>query len=275
MGADVVADLVAIGFDPAADAIMMLIDVGTNTEVVLAGRGRIVAASCPAGPAFEGGEITYGMQASAGAIESLVFNGDGGIVYETIDGAAPVGLCGSGLIDLVAGLRRSGRMTPKGVFAEKAALVDVVPEAGITFTRRDASALAQAKAANTVGQAILLRELGLNAADVDRLYLAGGFATYVDVRNAEEIGFLAPVPIDRIVKVGNASLHGARELLLSATARARAEALIPRIEHIELETASDFFDLFVDGCQFKPLAAVGGREPRGGTDATLAVAPTR
>ena len=115
-------------------------------------------------------------------------------------------------------------MTPKGVFAERAPLVEVVPEAGITFSRADGSALAQAKAANTVGQAILLRELGIRAADVDRLYLAGGFASYVDVGNAIEIGFLAPVPTDRVGKVGNASLQGARELLLSVTARARQSA---------------------------------------------------
>ena len=85
-------------------------------------------------------------------------------------------------------------MTPKGVFADRARVVDVVPAAGITFSRADGSALAQAKAANTVGQWILLRELGVDPAEVDRLYLAGGFASYVDVANAIEIGFLAPVP---------------------------------------------------------------------------------
>ncbi len=254
VGADVLADLVAIGLDPTHDGVTMLVDVGTNTEVVISGRGRIVAASCPAGPAFEGGEVTYGMQACAGAIESLAIDGNGRIEYETIDGAEPTGICGSGLIDLVAALRRSGRMTPKGVFAERAPLVEVVPDAGITFTRADASALAQAKAANTVGQAILLRELGIAPADVDRLYLAGGFASYVDVANAIEIGFLAPVPTDRVIKVGNASLQGARELLLSVTARRAAERLVRTIEHVELETTPDFFDLFVDGCQFKPFA---------------------
>jgi uncharacterized 2Fe-2S/4Fe-4S cluster protein (DUF4445 family) len=255
VGADVVADLVAIGLQQTHLGVTMLVDVGTNTEVVVAGRNRIVAASCPAGPAFEGGDVTYGMQASAGAIESLEIEDDGRIEYRTIDGAPPVGICGSGLIDLVAALRRSGRMSPKGVFADKAPHVEVVPAAGITFTRADASALAQAKAANTVGQAILLRELGIAPADVDRLYLAGGFASYVDVENAIEIGFLAPVPTDRVVKVGNASLTGARELLLSVRARDAAERLIRTIEHIELETTPDFFDLFVDGCQFKPLAA--------------------
>ena len=144
-------------------------------------------------------------------------------------------------------------MTPKGVFADRARTIDVVPAAGITFSRFDGSALAQAKAANTVGQWILLRELGVDPADVDRLYLAGGFASYVDPRNAIDIGFLAPVPVDRIEKVGNASLRGARRLLLSATARARLAELLPRIEHLELETTPDFFELFVDACQFKPL----------------------
>jgi uncharacterized 2Fe-2S/4Fe-4S cluster protein (DUF4445 family) len=136
--------------------------------------------------------------------------------------------------------------------------MDVVPQAGITFTRADASALAQAKAANTVGQWILLRELGIAPADVDRLYLAGGFASYVDVPNAVAIGFLAPVPAERVAKVGNASLRGARALLVSASARERLERLVRRIEHVELETTPDFFELFVDGCQFKPLPSSDG-----------------
>jgi uncharacterized 2Fe-2S/4Fe-4S cluster protein (DUF4445 family) len=253
VGADVAADLVAVGLDGTQDGVHMLIDVGTNTEVVLAGRGRILTASCPAGPAFEGYSVTYGMQAAEGAIESLRPGPDGTFAFSTIGDAPPTGLCGSGLIDLLAVLGREGRMTPKGVFADRARIIDVVPEAGITFSRFDGSALAQAKAANTVGQWILLRELGVDPADVDRLYLAGGFASYVDPRNAIDIGFLAPVPVDRIEKVGNASLRGARRLLLSATARARLAELLPRIEHLELETTPDFFELFVDACQFKPL----------------------
>lgn len=264
VGADVTADLVATGLADGRGA-SMLVDVGTNTEVVVAAGGRIVAASCPAGPAFEGGAVMYGMQASAGAIESLAIGDDGRFSYRTIDDARPKGICGSGLIDLVAALRRSGRMTPKGVFAGRAPLVEVVPEAGITFSRSDASELAQAKAANSVGQAIALREAGVTADEVDRLYLAGGFASYVDVENAIEIGFLAPVRPGRVVKVGNASLRGARELLLSVTVREAAERLVRTIEHVELETSPDFFELFVDGCQFKPIAP--GAEVRSGTAA--------
>ena len=259
MWADIVADVLATGVarDPER---RRLVDVGTNTEVVLAGRGRILAASCPAGPAFEGGLVTYGMQAGEGAVESVRIEPDGSFAYETIGAGEPRGLCGSGLIDLIAELRRAELMTPKGVFPNRARELMIVPETGITLSRADASALAQAKAANTVGQHILLRQLGVSPAEVDRLYLAGGFARYVDVQNAIEIGFLAPVAPERVVKLGNASLRGARELLLSASARSRLEPLIRRIEHVELEVTPDFFELFVDGCQFKPLPAdPGGR----------------
>jgi uncharacterized 2Fe-2S/4Fe-4S cluster protein (DUF4445 family) len=246
--------------DETGERVTMLVDVGTNTEVVLAGRGRILAASCPAGPAFEGGLVTYGMQAGEGAVESVRIAADGSFAYETIGEGEPRGLCGSGLIDLLAELRRAELMTPKGVFPDRARELMIVPETGITLSRADASALAQAKAANTVGQHILLRELGVSPAEVDRLYLAGGFARYVDVQNAIEIGFLAPVAPERVVKLGNASLRGARELLLSGSARKRLEPLIRRIEHVELEVTPDFFELFVDGCQFKPLPAdPGGR----------------
>lgn len=254
VGSDVAADLVATGLG-ATRGVAMLVDVGTNTEVVLVGRGRILAASCPAGPAFEGGEVTYGMQACEGAIESLRARPEGGFDYRVVGDVAPRGICGSGLVDLLAELRSTDTMSPKGVFADKARVVDVAAAEGITFSRADASALAQAKAANTVGQQILLRELGVQPDEVECLYLAGGFAQYVDVERAIAIGFLAPVAPDRVVRVGNAALAGARDLLLDAEMRARLEPLVRRVEHIELETTPDFFELFVDACQFKPIAA--------------------
>jgi uncharacterized 2Fe-2S/4Fe-4S cluster protein (DUF4445 family) len=197
-----------------------------------------------------------------GAIESLRL-ANGQFEYTTIGGVEPQGLCGSGLIDLLAELRRNGRMTPKGVFPNKAYEQSIVPERGITFSREDASNLAQAKAANYCGQMIVLRKFGISPRDVTKLYLAGGFANYVNVRNAIEIGFLAPVPEDRIVKIGNASVHGAKEVLLSRRKRQTVEALVKQIEHVELETTPDFFEVFVEGCQFKPMPEVF--EP---TDAT-------
>jgi uncharacterized 2Fe-2S/4Fe-4S cluster protein (DUF4445 family) len=251
VGADTAADLVAIDMDSQRD-VVMLVDVGTNTEVVVGHAGRMLTSSCPAGPAFEGGLIKYGMPGCEGAIESMRWS-DGQWRYRTIGDAIPQGICGSGLIDLLAELRRQEQMTPKGVFRDKLFELMIVPERGITFSREDASNLAQAKAANYCGQLIVLRQFGVNPGEIAKLYLAGGFANYVDVANAIEIGFLAPVPEDRIVKIGNAALQGAKEVLLSKRKRQSLELLLRRIEHVELETTPDFFEVFVEGCQFKPM----------------------
>ena len=250
VGGDMAADLVAIDLD-SQDETVMIVDIGTNTEVVVAHEGRLMAASCPAGPAFEGGGIRYGMAAVDGAIETLRLNGT--TEYEVIGGDEPRGLCGSGLIDLIAELRRHDRITPKGVFADKSQELAVIPDSGITFSREDASNLAQAKAANFCGQLIVMRKLGLQPGYISKLYLAGGFANYVNVQHAIEIGFLASVPEDRVVKVGNAALQGAKELLLSKSKRTAIDSLVKTIEHVELETTPDFFEVFVEGCQFKPM----------------------
>lgn len=263
VGADAAADLLAVGMTAGGDEAVMLIDIGTNTEVVAALGGRMLAASCPAGPAFEGGLVTYGMPAYAGAIESLRLDGDGrAAAYRTIGDEAPQGLCGSALVDALAELRRHGRMTEKGVFTEdrKKFEMMLVAEHGITISKQDIGNLGQAKAANYCGQMILLRRLGVAPGEIARLHLAGGFANYLDTANAIAIGLLAPVPADRIVKVGNAAIQGAREVLLSRAKRRALEEMVKGIEHVELETVPDFFDLFVDGCQFKPMPAtyIGG-----------------
>jgi uncharacterized 2Fe-2S/4Fe-4S cluster protein (DUF4445 family) len=251
VGADTVADLLAIDMDSQRD-VVMIVDVGTNTEVVIGHADRMLVASCPAGPAFEGGAVKFGMPGCDGAIECFSWK-EGKFHYRTIGDAAPQGICGSGLIDLLAELRRHGLMTPKGVFADKKYVLDIVSEYGITFSREDASYLAQAKAANYCGQYVLMREFGVDPADIRKLYLAGGFANYVDIANAIEIGFLAPVPQERIEKIGNASVQGAREFLISNERRDSIQKLFEKITHIELETTPDFFELFVEGCQFKPM----------------------
>ena len=261
VGADTAADLVAMDM-AAQSGLVMLVDVGTNTEVVARRDGRMIAASCPAGPAFEGGLVGFGMPAYEGAIERLRWCDDG-FRYHTIGDAPPEGICGSGLIDLLAELRRHGKMTAKGVFTHdrRAKEIAVVPEHGITFSRLDASNLAQAKAANYCGQLIVTRALGVAPHEVDRLYLAGGFANYVDARSAIDIGFLAPVAEERIVKLGNAALRGTREVLLSVSRRRALEAMVAEIEHVELETAPDFFEVFVDGCRLEPMGTAT-RQPR-------------
>ena len=254
VGADVAADLVSIDL-PSTDEIIMLVDVGTNTEVVVGNAKRMVAASCPAGPAFEGGGIEYGMPAYPGAIESVRWNGNQ-FGYDTIDGGTPQGLCGSGLISLLAELRRNNQMSPKGVFADrKQRVMSILPEHGITLSREDASNLAQAKAANYCGQYIVLRHFDCAPEDITTLFLAGGFANYVNLQDAVEIGFLAPVPEANVVKLGNAAVAGATAVLLSEKKRANIETLVNNIEHVELETTPDFFEIFVEGCQFKPMPA--------------------
>jgi uncharacterized 2Fe-2S/4Fe-4S cluster protein (DUF4445 family) len=253
VGADTAADLVAIDL-AGGTGVRMLVDIGTNTEVVVTDGTRYLAASCPAGPAFEGGLVRFGMPGADGAIESIRLDGDG-FAFETIGDADPAGICGSGLVDILAELRRANWMNAEGRFRDGLDEYLVAPKQGITFSRSDASLLAQAKAANACGQRILLRRLGVTADQVDRVYLAGGFANAVNVENAVEIGLLAPVPVDRVELVGNAALNGAAALLMSASRRDELEALVGRIEHVELETEADFFDLFVDGCRFVPLAA--------------------
>lgn len=257
VGADAAACLVATDF-MAAEGTVMLVDMGTNTEVVLRHEGKTYAASCPAGPAFEGGQVTHGMSAYDGAIESVRANDDGTTFdYHTIADAPAEGLCGSGLIDLLAELRRTDRLSEKGVFTDdrKRADIAVVPERNITLSRRDISNLAQAKAANYCGQLITLRTAGVTPEAVDTLYLAGGFAHYIDVPNAIAIGLIAPVSAEHIVKIGNAAIAGARAVLMSVPRRRALEAAVTEIQHIELETSADFFNLFVEGCQLKPMPA--------------------
>ena len=251
VGGDVAADLVAIDIGSSND-VVMLADCGTNTEVVIGNKDRLIVASCPAGPAFEGGLVKFGMPGCEGAIESIRYV-DGRFEVKTINDVPPQGICGSGLIDLLAELRRHELMTPLGVFADGATEFVIVEERGITLSRRDASELAQAKAANYCGQLIVMRTFGVTPEDISKLYLAGGFANYVDPSSAVDIGFVAPVSQDRIEKVGNAAAQGAREMLLSRKKRQAIEALVKTIEHVELETTPDFFEVFVEGCQFKPM----------------------
>lgn len=250
VGGDAAACLAAIGWDHAQP--VMLVDIGTNTEVIAGYGDEWICASCPAGPAFEGGLVRYGMPGADGAIERIRRVGEGWAI-DTIGNVSPEGICGSGLIDLLAELSRHHLMTPKGVFPNRAREVVIHAASGIGLSREDASNLAQAKAANYCGQFIVLRTAGIAPEDVSTLYLAGGFAHHIDTANAVEIGFLAPVPLERVVKLGNAALAGARCLLLSHALRRRLEAFVPRIRHVELETTPDFFDLFVEGCQFKPF----------------------
>ena len=251
VGSDIVAGLLGIGIDQQ-DSTVMLVDIGTNTEVVIGNRHRMMAASCPAGPAFEGGEITYGMPGYDGAIEGVVISKEIPEV-STIGGSSPQGICGSGLVDLLAELRRVGKMNQLGVFNDGSNEFFFESENQMSLSRSDISALAQAKSANFSGQYIVLRNYGVGIENVERLYLAGGFANYVNVENAIRIGFIANINKDRVLKVGNSSLEGATLMLISKHMRDIAEDIVNKIEHVELETTPDFFEIFVEGCMFDPM----------------------
>jgi uncharacterized 2Fe-2S/4Fe-4S cluster protein (DUF4445 family) len=253
VGADAAADLIAVRSVERGGS-FLLVDIGTNTEVIASDGRRVLAASGPAGPAFEGGGVAYGMPGAEGAIEAVRLV-DEAFDVRIIGNTAPEGICGSGLVDLLAELRRASWMTTRGGFRRHWREIPVVPQPRIGLTTSDVGHLSVAKAATAVGQRVLLRRLGLRPGDVEHVYLAGGFANALDAGSAIEIGLLVPVPASRVVRTGNASIAGARALLLSRRRRDELERLVGRIEHVELESEPDFFDLFTDGCLFEPIAS--------------------
>ena len=152
VGSDVAADILSTEIGEKKD-ISMLVDIGTNTEVVLGNEEKMIVASCPAGPAFEGGEISYGMPGYDGAIESLMFS-ESGTEYRTIGNKKPQGICGSGLIQILSELLRTQQMNELGVFDNKKQKIILEPTQEISISRSDVSSLAQAKSANYAGQFI-------------------------------------------------------------------------------------------------------------------------
>jgi uncharacterized 2Fe-2S/4Fe-4S cluster protein (DUF4445 family) len=249
VGADAAAVLLAVGL-AGREEISVVMDIGTNTELIVGNRARLMAASCPAGPAFEGGGVTCGMPALDGAIERVRIRDDGTVATTVIADAEPAGICGSGLVDLLSELRRTGAMNAQGRLADEPSfLLDAARR--IALTETDINALAQAKGANAAGTRILLEAYGVPIERVDRFYLAGGFSAHLDLEAARRIGLIPDLPAERFVKVGNAALAGAAVALLSRRERATLEAVVKRVEHVQLEAQPRFFDMFVEGCQFE------------------------
>lgn len=264
VGADAAACMLAIDL-AHEERLVALMDIGTNTELILGNRHRVLAASCPAGPAFEGGQIAFGMPGLTGAIEKVAIGEDGSVRVQVIGGGEPEGICGSGLVDLLSELRRTDRMNPLGRFEHGDGLVVATTTEGpITFGESDVNALAQAKGANVAGLQVALAEYGIRAGALDTFYLAGGFGRRLDVAAAQRIGLVPNLPPGRIRQIGNASIAGACIALLSRTKRAELETLVRRVTHCRLETHPQFFDLFVDGCQFEPFGGVGPAATAGG-----------
>jgi uncharacterized 2Fe-2S/4Fe-4S cluster protein (DUF4445 family) len=175
----------------------------------------------------------------------------GTLCWTTIGDTTPRGICGSGLVDLLGELVRTGKINGTGRFVDDIHVLPVAPEHGITLSDRDIAEIAQAKGSNFAAQMILMKLFGIGPDDIGTLYLAGGFAEYLDVAQASRIGLIAPIPEERIVRLGNASLQGARALLCNEALRGELEGFTPRIEHVRLELDPDFFNLFVGGMGFQ------------------------
>ena len=244
VGADTLAAALACGLDER-DENAMLIDIGTNGEIMLKKDGRCFACSCAAGPAFEGAHIVCGTGAVAGAIDhARVENGE--IVYTTIGGGEATGICGSGLIDLTAALLERGDITPMGRMAG-----DVRLSERVYLARSDIREVQLAKAAIASGIRILAEQAGAALADIEKVYLAGGFGNFIGLDSACRIGLLPAALRAKIVPVGNAAGSGSVRLLVSEQARRRAEALRQATRCVELAATPDFNDVYTDELLFE------------------------
>ncbi len=254
LGADAAACMLAIDLahEPRTVAVM---DIGTNTELVVGNKDRILAASCPAGPAFEGGAISCGMPGLEGVIEDVHVNEDDTFKLGVIGDVEPQGICGSGLVDLMSELLRTGKMNEYGRFEESGSRIVLNEKNNVYFVESDVNELAQAKGANVAGLQTVFNTMGIGFDDLDLFYLAGGFGRHLKVDASKRIGLIPNIPDSKIVQVGNAAIEGACIALLSKTKRRELEELVKRVEHVRLETHPHFFDFFVEGCQFKPVAA--------------------
>ena len=233
----------------------MAIDIGTNTEIALVHDGRVTVTSCASGPAFEGYQIRHGMKAVEGAIERIRILPDGSATdIATIGDAPPIGLCGSGVVDLLAGLVQNGVVGRSGRFADhplvrrSEAGTDYLVATGahgeIVFTQHDVRALQLAKGAIHSGWELLLEKLGVAIEDLDCVYIAGAFGNYLDLDAAQFLGLFPPVAKGRVTFVGNAAGVGAQMALIDVRARRRMARLRERTEFLDLATSARFHEVF-------------------------------
>ena len=271
VGADAVAVALATRIYEGA-AIRIAVDIGTNGEVILGSRDRLWACSAPAGPALEGAQIRHGMRGALGAIDRVTVDDD--IHVHTIGEADPLGICGSGLIDLLAGLLDTGVIDWTGLIRvearealppklrervvmrgeERQVIVLRPGEAGarqeVVLTQDDVRQVQLAKGAIASGVAMLQHVASVSDETVAELMLAGGFGNYVSISSALRIGLIPPLPKEKIRYVGNAASLGAQLCLVSETERQRAESVAARIEHVSLAAHPDFERIFVDAMNF-------------------------
>ncbi len=265
VGGDIVAGVLATGMD-RDKRVRLLIDVGTNCEIVLSSGDTILTTAAPAGPAFEAASIACGMRAADGAIEVVQIN-KGELKLGTIGDVEPVGICGSGLVDAVYALHQIGLLDDSGRFVADEVAAEIAPtlnerlvtrEAGdrifilhgtvedptVYLSQRDVRELQFAKASIATGWRLLLEEAGLTDDDVQQVLLAGSFGSYLSPTSAIGIGLVPKLPVMRIVSAGNVAGEGAKMVLLSSTERSGATTLLDEVDYVELSDRPDFNDKF-------------------------------
>jgi uncharacterized 2Fe-2S/4Fe-4S cluster protein (DUF4445 family) len=262
VGADAVADLVSSSLFKDRK-IGMMIDIGTNTEIIAGNNERLISCSCASGPAFEGAHIKFGMRASTGAIERVWIDPSGGeVLLRTVDDAQPRGICGSGIVDAISEMFKAGMLDASGRLApakgtdrirksETGGNEFVLARANetamgeeITITQHDIQEIQLAKAAIFTGVAVLMKRLKLRCSDLSKVYAAGAFGTYVDASSAINIGMYPDVPVDRIKFIGNAAGSGARMCLKSTKMRDLADDLSRKVKYVELAAEPSFQNEF-------------------------------
>jgi uncharacterized 2Fe-2S/4Fe-4S cluster protein (DUF4445 family) len=242
----------------------LLIDIGTNGEIVLVKDNKITAASTAAGPAFEGARISCGMRAAAGAVEKVEFDDD--CIYSVLGNTKPAGICGSGLIDITAELLNAGIIDSTGKINLSAKVppkiaqrlvIDADGQPGfnvakaVKITQKDIRQIQLAVGAIRAGINIILKNAALNANELKKVFVAGGFGSFIRRKNAQRIGLLPPqISHEKISFVGNTSLAGAKIALLSIKARQKAQELAKQARHIELSAQSDFQNEFASAMIF-------------------------
>jgi uncharacterized 2Fe-2S/4Fe-4S cluster protein (DUF4445 family) len=246
VGSDILAGLLATGLHES-DELVGLVDLGTNGEIVLGNRGRLLCASTAAGPAFEGARISMGMRAATGAIWRATAH-EGRIRCEVLGNVPPRGICGSGLVDAVATALDLGLIQPTGRLANGGDALLLHPP--VSLSQTDIRQLQLAKAAIAAGIRLLLDRWGATNEDLARLYLAGAFGNYVDRTSARRIGLLA-FPLEKVQPVGNTALLGAKLALFSSDSEdGTYPHLRQKVEHLSLSADPAFQEVYVEELSF-------------------------
>jgi uncharacterized 2Fe-2S/4Fe-4S cluster protein (DUF4445 family) len=285
IGADAVADVLATEIYKHKN-LTLLIDVGTNTEVMLGNSEKISSCSTASGPAFEGAHIKFGMRASTGAIERVKIDPTTlEPEYLTIESTKPRGICGSGIIDVIAEMLKAGIIDTTGkicvanerirpgdrgteyIIAKKEETAN--EQEDIVITQQDIREVQKAKAAIHTGCSILLSKMGVANSAVHKLIMAGAFGMYIDPQNAITIGMIPEFPLDRIEFAGNTAGSGARMALKSIDARKTAEELALKMGYVELAAEPSFQEEYLNSMNFPhadyalyPLTLASIKAPR-------------